>query len=52
LETPFIDVASQLVALMPNLDERGLLGLGFDAGFTSPENPELRRISSINTPRF
>ena len=32
LSTPFIDVTSMMVPLMPNFDERGLLGLAFHPG--------------------
>ena len=33
---PLIDLSSQLVPLMAGYDERGLLGLAFDPGFTDP----------------
>ena len=32
-ETPFIDVTSKMVSLMPDYDERGLLGLAFHPDF-------------------
>jgi glucose/arabinose dehydrogenase len=49
LETPFIDVASRLVTLTPNFDERGLLGLAFDPDFTNPESPGFRRIFTYSS---
>ena len=44
LATPFLDVASILVAPNVNFDERGLLGLAFDPGFTNSASPGFRRI--------
>ena len=44
LATPFLDVTSLLVPLNANFDERGLLGLAFDPGFTNSASPGFRRI--------
>ena len=44
LTTPFLDVASLLVPLNANFDERGLLGLAFDPGFANSASPGHRRI--------
>lgn len=44
LATPFLDVTNLLVTPNPNFDERGLLGLAFDPGFTNPSSPGYRRI--------
>lgn len=35
IATPFIDVSSKIVSLMPGYDERGLLGLAFHPNFKS-----------------
>lgn len=35
LATPFLDISSQMVALNPGFDERGLLGLAFHPDFTT-----------------
>jgi glucose/arabinose dehydrogenase len=35
LPTPFLDVRSRMVALMPGFDERGLLGLAFHPNFAT-----------------
>ncbi len=44
LATPFLDVASIMVTLNTNFDERGLLGLAFDPGFANSASPGFRRI--------
>jgi glucose/arabinose dehydrogenase len=41
---PFLDVSSRLVTLMPNYDERGLLGLAFHPGFNDPASPGYRKL--------
>lgn len=42
--TPFLDVSSRLVTLMPNYDERGLLGLAFHPDFNSTGTAGYHRI--------
>jgi glucose/arabinose dehydrogenase/plastocyanin len=44
LATPFLDVSSRLVPLMPNYDERGLLGLAFHPGFSDSNSPGFRKL--------
>ena len=39
ITTPLLDVAARLVTLMPDYDERGLLGLAFHPGFNDPTSP-------------
>lgn len=41
---PFLDVKNRLVPLMPDVDERGLLGLAFHPGFADPQSPGFRRL--------
>lgn len=42
--TPFLDVTSRLVPIMPNYDERGLLGLAFHPGFSDSNSPGFRKL--------
>jgi glucose/arabinose dehydrogenase len=42
--TPFLDVSSRLVTIMPNYDERGLLGLAFHPGFTDSSSPGFHKL--------
>lgn len=44
LPAPFLDVTSRLVPLMPDYDERGLLGLAFHPDFNNPSAPGYHRI--------
>jgi glucose/arabinose dehydrogenase len=44
VNTPFLDVSSRLVALMPDYDERGLLGLAFHPGFSDSNSPGFRKL--------
>jgi glucose/arabinose dehydrogenase len=44
LGTAFLDVSSRLVTLMPDYDERGLLGLAFHPGFSDPNSPGFRKL--------
>ncbi|RYD71520.1 MAG: CHRD domain-containing protein, partial [Verrucomicrobiaceae bacterium] len=44
LEKPFLDVSKQLAELNKNYDERGLLGLAFDPGFSDPKSPGFGRL--------
>jgi glucose/arabinose dehydrogenase len=44
LATPFLDVTALLVTPNNNFDERGMLGLAFDPGFTNAASPGYRRI--------
>src|SRR5450432_1411839 len=37
--TPFLDVSTRLVTLMPSYDERGLLGVAFHPGFNDAASP-------------
>src|SRR2546423_12059937 len=41
--TPFLDLSARLVALNPDYDERGLLGLAFHPGFKDPASPGFRK---------
>src|SRR5712691_179011 len=41
--TPFLDLSTRLVALNPDYDERGLLGLAFHPGFNDPASPGFRK---------
>ena len=42
--TPFLDVSSRLVAIMPDYDERGLLGLAFHPGFNDSNSPGFHKL--------
>ena len=44
LPTPFRDVTARLVPIMPDYDERGLLGLAFDSDFNNPAGVGYHRI--------
>ena len=44
LPTPFLDVTDRLVPIMPDYDERGLLGLAFDPDFNDPSAVGFHRI--------
>lgn len=44
LPTPFLNVASLLVPIMPDYDERGLLGFAFHPDFNNPSAPGYRKI--------
>ena len=44
LATPFLDASSLLVPERAGFDERGLLGLAFDPGFSNAASPGFRRI--------
>jgi glucose/arabinose dehydrogenase len=49
LGTPFLDVSSRLVTLMPSYDERGLLGLAFHPGFSDPNSPGFRKLYTYSS---
>jgi glucose/arabinose dehydrogenase len=42
--TPFLDVASRLVGLNTNYDERGLLGFAFHPDFSNSSSPGYRKV--------
>jgi glucose/arabinose dehydrogenase len=42
--TPFLDMSSTIVPMRTGYDERGLLGVTFDPGFSNPADPGYRRI--------
>lgn len=42
--TPFLNVSNRLVTLMPDYDERGLLGFAFHPDFNNPSAPGYRKI--------
>jgi glucose/arabinose dehydrogenase len=44
LPTPFLDVADRLVPLMPEFDERGLLGFAFHPDFNNASAPGFHKI--------
>ncbi|HYR57157.1 MAG TPA: hypothetical protein VEO95_00950, partial [Chthoniobacteraceae bacterium] len=44
LASPLLDVASRLVTLDPDYDERGLLGLAFHPGFNDSNSPGYRKL--------
>ena len=44
LPTPFLDVTDRLVTIMPDYDERGLLGLAFHPDFNNPSAPGYHKI--------
>jgi glucose/arabinose dehydrogenase len=44
LPAPYLDVTSRLVPIMPDYDERGLLGLAFHPDFNDPAAPGYHRI--------
>ncbi len=43
LPTPFLDLSSKVIALSPNYDERGLLGIAFHPGFANSQSAGFRR---------
>ena len=43
IATPFLDLSARLVPLMPDYDERGLLGLAFHPGFNDPSSAGFRK---------
>ncbi len=47
--TPLLDMSSQIVPLMPSYDERGLLGVAFDPGFTDPTSPGFHKFYTQST---
>jgi glucose/arabinose dehydrogenase len=49
LATPFLDLSSRLVALNPNYDERGLLGLAFHPGFSDSNSPGFRKLYTYSS---
>jgi glucose/arabinose dehydrogenase len=44
LATPFLNVAGRMVNLMPDYDERGLLGFAFHPDFNNPSAPGFHKI--------
>lgn len=50
--TPFLDVASRIVTLNPNFDERGLLGLAFHPGFADPQSAGYRKLYTYTSEPF
>ena len=44
LPTPFLDVSGRMVPLMPEYDERGLLGFAFHPDFNNPSAPGYHKI--------
>ena len=44
LPIPFLDVSSRLVPIMPDYDERGLLGLAFHPDFNTPSTPGFHKV--------
>ena len=44
LPTPLLDVSDRLVELNKDFDERGLLGLAFDPGYSDPSSPGYLRL--------
>jgi glucose/arabinose dehydrogenase len=49
LPTPFLDVTNRLVPLMPDYDERGLLGLAFDPDFNDPSAVGFHKIYTFTS---
>lgn len=43
-DEPFIDATARLVTLKPNFDERGLLSIAFDPGYSDARGPGHRRV--------
>jgi len=44
LPTPYLDVSSRLVAIMPEYDERGLLGFAFHPDFNNSSAPGFHKV--------
>lgn len=44
LPSPFLDVTDRLVPLVPEYDERGLLGLAFHPDFSDPSTPGFHKL--------